>query len=223
MSKNIYNLFREYNKIQDEIQKNKYIASLNYDTRETFRGLISYANNSDRFESIYDGWIHSLEEELVVLEVYSVILHTRRNLDKFCVNDEVYKKFIEQKKNMLMLLFENKQYEDAPSVLNVHMFSEEFKQKKLDELREKVLKHLFDKKMVLPKKLIHEIYKWIDKLAVPPYLLTDIEGDFTFTITRDIASITTLQEDVESTCKKKSDLKKFVDNLLQYNKFNNID
>lgn len=214
MSKNIYNLFREYNKLETQTDKSKYVVSLNYEIRETFRSLINYADNSDRFESIYDGWINSLEEELVVLEVYSVILHTKRNLDKFCVNDEVYKKFIEQKKNMLLLLLEHKQYEDALSVLNVHMFSEEFKQEKLNKLREEALEYLVKKKMVLPKKLILEIYKWIDKLAVPPYLLTDIEGDFKFTITNDITSTTSLQEDVESQCKKKSELKKFVDNLV---------
>ena len=46
--------------------------------RETFKSLINYANNSDRFENVYDGWIESLEEELVVLEVYSVILKTQK-------------------------------------------------------------------------------------------------------------------------------------------------
>lgn len=215
MSKNIYKLFREYNKLNSETDKSKYLASLNFNTRETFRSLIAYANNSDRFESIYDGWINSLEEEFVVLEVYSVIINTRRSLENFCVKDDVYNKFIEQKKNILVMLLENNQYEDALSLLNVHMFSEDFKQNKLDELREAVLEYLFEKKMVLPKKLINEIYTWVDKLAVPPYLLTDICGDFTFTITNDILSITTLQEDVEDSCKKQSDLKKFVDNLVQ--------
>ena len=218
MSKNIYNLFREYNKLSSDTQKSKYLAALNYDTRETFKSLITYANNSNRFESIYDGWINSLEEELVVLEVYSVIINTRRNLQKFCVDDKVYKKFMDNKKSMLTLLLENKQYKHAKALLDVHMFSEAFKSEKLEELRVKVLEYLILKKMFLPKKLINEIYKWVDLLKVPPYLVTDIGGDFKFTITNDVLSIETLQDDVEAAYGKKSDLKKIVDNLLKYNK-----
>ena len=217
MSKNIYNLFREYNKLSGETQKSKYIASLNYDTRETFRSLITFANNSDRFENLYDGWINSLDEELVVLEVYSVIINTRRNLQKFCVDDKTYTKFIENKKSMLTLLLDNKQYKHAQSLLDVYMFSEEFKQTKLNELRVKVLEYLVIKKMVLPKKLINEIYKWVDGLTLPPYLVTDIDGDFKFVITNDVLSITTLQEDVEAAYEKKSDLKNIVDNLVKNN------
>ena len=217
MSKNIYNLFREYNKLSGETQKSKYIASLNYDTRETFRSLITFANNSDRFENLYDGWINSLDEELVVLEVYSVIINTRRNLQKFCVDDKTYTKFIENKKSMLTLLLENRQYKHAQSLLDVYMFSEEFKQSKLDELRVKVLEYLIGKKMVLPKKLINEIYRWVDTLSLPPYLVTDIDGNFKFIITNDVLSITTLKEDVEAAYEKKSDLKKIVDNLVEKN------
>ena len=217
MSKNIYNLFREYNKLSNETQKSKYLIALNYDTRETFKSLVTFANNSDRFESIYDGWINSLEEELVVLEVYSVIINTRRNLQNFCVDDKTYKKFIEHKKGMLTLLLETKQYKHANALLEVYMFSEEFKQTKLEELRVQVFDYLVSKKMVLPKKLINEIYKWVDELALPPYLVTDIDGDFKFIITNDVLSITTLQEDVEAANKKKSDLKKIVDCLVENN------
>ena len=179
--------------------------------------MITFANNSDRFENLYDGWINSLDEELVVLEVYSVIINTRRNLQKFCVDDKTYTKFIENKKSMLTLLLDNKQYKHAQSLLDVYMFSEEFKQTKLNELRVKVLEYLVIKKMVLPKKLINEIYKWVDGLTLPPYLVTDIDGDFKFVITNDVLSITTLQEDVEAAYEKKSDLKNIVDNLVKNN------
>ena len=121
MSKNIYNLFREYNKLSIDTQKSKFLATLNYDTRGTLKSLIDFANNSERFESIYDGWINSLDEELAVLEVYSVIINTRRNLQKFCVDDKTYEKFIENKKSMLTLLLENKQYKHAQSLLDVYM------------------------------------------------------------------------------------------------------
>ena len=217
MSKNIYNLFREYNKLSIDTQKSKFLAALNYDTRGTLRSLIDFANNSERFESIYDGWINSLDEELVVLEVYSVIINTRRNLQKFCVDDKTYEKFIENKKSMLTLLLENKQYKHAQSLLDVYMFSEDFKQNKLDELRVKVLEYLISKKMVLPKKLINEIYAWVDALRLPPYLVTDIDGDFKFIITNDVLSIITLQEDVDAAYEKKSDLTKIVDNLVKNN------
>ncbi len=190
---------------------------MNYDTRETFKSLVTFANNSDRFESVYDGWINSLDEELVVLEVYSVIINTRRNLQSFCVDDKTYKKFIDNKKAMLTLLLENKQYKHANALLEVYMFSEEFKQTKLKELRVKSLDYLIEKKMILPKKLINEIYGWVDALALPPYLVTDIGGEFNFLITNDLLSITTLQEDVEAANKKKSDLIKIVDNLVHNN------
>ncbi len=217
MSKNIYNLFREYNKLSIDTQKSKFLATLNYDTRGTLKSLIDFANNSERFESIYDGWINSLDEELAVLEVYSVIINTRRNLQKFCVDDKTYEKFIENKKSMLTLLLENKQYKHAQSLLDVYMFSEDFKQNKLDELRVKVLEYLISKKMVLPKKLINEIYAWVDALRLPPYLVTDIDGDFKFIITNDVLSIITLQEDVDAAYEKKSDLTKIVDNLVKNN------
>ena len=217
MSKNIYNLFREYSRLHTQTQKSKYLAALSYDTRETFKSLIEYANNSERFENIYDGWIDNLDHELVVLEVYSVILNTQRNLQKFCVDDKTYKEFISQKKKMLFLLLDNKQYKHAASLLDVYMFNDDFKQKKLEELREKVLKYLVSKRMVLPKKLINEIYDWVEELKLPSYLITDIDGDFKFAIVNDVLPITALKEDVESELEKSIDLKKIVDKLAQNN------
>ena len=217
MSKNIYNLFREYNRLLTPSQKSKYLAALNYDTRETFKNLIDYANKSERFENIYGGWIDNLNDELVVLEVYSVILSTRSNLQKFCVNDKAHLEFIKNKKSMLLLLLENKQYKHASILLDVHMFSEEFKQQKLDELQDKVLKYLVSKRVVLPKKLIIEIYSWVDQHKLPSYLITDIEGDFKFNINNDILSIKTLQEDIEKELKS-TKLKKIVDCLVDNNR-----
>jgi len=217
LSKNIYNLFREYSRLHTQTQKSKYLAALSYDTRETFKSLIEYANNSERFENIYDGWIDNLDHELVVLEVYSVILNTQRNLQKFCVDDKTYKEFILQKKKMLFLLLDNKQYKHAASLLDVYMFNDDFKQKKLEELREKVLEYLVSKRMVLPKKLINEIYDWVEELKLPSYLITDIDGDFKFAIVNDVLPITALKEDVESELEKSIDLKKIVDKLVQNN------
>jgi len=217
LPKNIYNLFREYNRLSTQTQKSKYLASLNYDTRETFKSLINYANNSDRFENIYDGWIETLDQELVVLEVYSVILNTRRNLKSFCVDDKKYNEFISHKKKMLFLLLDNKQYRHASSLLDVYMFSEKFEKQKLKELREKVLKYLISKKMTLPKKLINEIYKWVDGLKLPSYLTTDIDGDFKFSITNDVIPIAALKQDVESALEKSTDLKKIVGSLVDNN------
>ncbi len=197
-------------------QKAKYLAGMNYDTRETFKRLINYANNSGRFENIYDGWIDNLDDELVVLEVYSVILSTRKNLQKFCVDDKTYKDFIENKKKMLTLLLKNKQYKHASTLLDVHMFSEDFKQNKLEELRAKVLKYLVSKRVTLPKKLINEIYNWAEKHKLPSYLITDIDGDFKFSITNDILSTKTLQEDVERELKSIK-LEKIVNNLVEKN------
>lgn len=74
LAKNIYNLFREYNRLLTKPQKSKYLASLDYNTRETFKSLLKYSDNSEGFENIYNGWIESVDEEIVVLEVYSAIL-----------------------------------------------------------------------------------------------------------------------------------------------------
>ncbi len=217
MSKNIYNLFREYNRLLTKPQKAKYLASLDFNMRETFKSLLNYSDNSERFENIYDGWIESIEEEIVVLEVYSVILSTRRNLQKFCIDDSNYKKFIKNKKSMLLLLLNNKQYKHASTLLDVYMFSEKFQEQKLEELRERVLKHLVSKRMVLPKKLIVEIYSWADQHKLPSYLATDIEGDFKFNITNDILPIQELREAVEKELKS-TKIEKIIDSLVDNNR-----
>ncbi len=217
MSKNIYNLFREYNRLLTKPQKAKYLASLDFNMRETFKSLLNYSDNSERFENIYDGWIESIEEEIVVLEVYSVILSTRRNLQKFCIDDSNYKKFIKNKKSMLLLLLNNKQYKHASTLLDVYMFSEKFKQQKLEELRERVLKYLVSKRMVLPKKLIVEIYSWADQHKLPSYLATDIEGDFQFNITNDVLPIQELREAVEKELKS-TKIEKIIDSLVDNNR-----
>ena len=217
MSKNIYNLFREYNRLLSKPQKSKFLAGLSYDTRETFKNLINYANKSERFENIYDGWIDNLDDELVILEVYNVLLSTRQNLQNFCVDDKTYKEFIKNKKSMLLLLLENKQYRHASTLLDVHMFSEEFKQEKLDELREEILKYLVSKRMVLPKKLIVEIYSWANTYKLPSYLVADIESDFKFKITNDILPIEELQASIEEELKS-TKIEKIVDSLVDNNR-----
>lgn len=217
MPKNIYHLFREYNRLLTPSQKSKCLASLDYNMRETFKGLIKYATNPERFENIYDGWIDNLDDELVVLEVYSIILRTRNSLQKFCVDDKTYNEFIKNKKSMLYSLLKNKQYKHASSLLDVHMFSEEFKQKTLNELEEQVLKYLKLKRVTLPKKLIVEIYSWADKHKLPSYLTADIEGDFKFNITYDIQPIKNLQSKIERELKS-TKLEKIVNNLVDNNK-----
>ena len=219
MSKNIYNLFREYNRLLTKPQKSKYLASLDFNMRETFKSLLNYSDNSERFENIYDGWIESVDEEIVLLEVYSVILSTRRNLQKFCVVDKSYSKFIKNKKSMLLLLLNNKQYKHALNLLDVHMFSENFQGQKLEELRERVFKYLVFKRMVLPKKLIVEIYAWADQHKLPSYLATDIEGDFKFNITNDVLPIQELREAVEKELKSVK-IEKIVDLLVDNNRVN---
>ncbi|MDQ7060911.1 MAG: hypothetical protein Q9M43_07120 [Sulfurimonas sp.] len=217
MSKNIYNIYREYMNQPTPTDKSKYIISLSHEIRKTLESLSTYVENEDRFESIYDGWIDNLDHEFVVLNVYSIILNTRRNLNKFCVNDKKYKEFTSHKKKMLFLLLENKQYEHASSLLDVYMFSKDFEEKKLENLRDEVLSHLQEKKMLLPKKLINEIYQWVDALKLPSYLATDIDGDFKFSITNDVPSIETLKEDVEKALNESIDLHKIVDSLVEKN------
>ena len=209
-------MFREYNRLLTKPQKDKYLTALNYNLRETFKNLIDYANKNERFENIYDGWIENLDDELVVLEVYSVILSTRRSLEKFCVDDSTYTDFINYKKNMLLLLLKNEQYRDAKSLLDVHMFSESFKQRKLSELKDRVLEHLTRKRITLPKKTIIEIYKWADEHKLPSYLTTNIEGDFKFNITLDVLPIEELRKAVETELKS-TKLPIIVENLVTKN------
>jgi len=144
-------------------------------------------------------------------------LSARIDLQNFCVDDKTYKEFIKNKKRMLLLLLANKQYRHASSLLDVHMFSEKFKQKKLDELKDKVLKYLVSKRMVLPKKLIVEIYAWADKHTLPSYLTTEIEGDFKFNITNDVLPIQELKKAVKKELES-SKLEKIVDCLVDNNR-----
>lgn len=213
MAQNIYNLFREYNRLLTKPQQAKYLAGLDYNLRETFKNLLEYANNPERFENIYDGWIENIEDEIVVLEVYSVILNTKKELDRFCVNDQAYNAFTENKKEMLYLLLSNKQYSYASKLLEIHMFSEEFRQQKLVELKERVLIYLTSKRLSLPKKLIEEIYKWANARKLPSYLVTDIASDFKFQIRHDILPIDTLKEDIEEELKS-TKLVKIVENIV---------
>ena len=210
-------MFREYNRLLTKPQKAKYLAGLSYELRETFKNLVDYANKNERFENIYDGWIDNLDDELVILEVYSVILSTRRSLNKFCVDDATYKDFINNKKSMLFLLLKNEQYRDAKSLLDVHMFNESFKQRKLSELRDRVLEYLTKKRITLPKKIIIEIYKWADEHKLPSYLTTNIEGNFKFKITLDVLPIEELKKAVEMELKS-TKLPIIVDNLVLKNR-----
>lgn len=219
MSKNIYNLFREYNRLLTKPQKSKYLASLDYNTRETFKGLLSHMDNERRFENIYDGWIDNIDDEVVILEVYSVILSTNRILQNICIDDKSYSKFIKNKKSMLLLLISNKQYENAVKLLDIHMFSEAFKQEKLNELRKEVLKYLVLKRMVLPKKLIVEIYSWVDEHKLPSYLVTDIKSDFKFKITNDVQPIKDLKKLIIEELKS-TKIEKIVDCLVDNNRVN---
>ena len=217
MAKNIYNMFREYNRILTKPQKVKYLTSLSYDTRETFKSFLEYSNNSDRFENIYDGWIDNIESEIVVLEVYSTILKTQRDLEKFCVPDEAYNTFIQNKKEMLLSLLSNKQYTYASKLLEIHMFSNAFKEKKLIELKTRALAYIKSKGIPLPKKLIEEIYVWAESRKLPSYLITDISTDFKFQIRHDFLPLDTLKEDIEEELKT-TKLPKIVDNLVACNK-----
>ena len=214
MKKNIYTIFREYNKIHSSSQKTKYMVSLNTGDKETLKSLLTYANNPDRFENIYDGWINSLAEELVVLEVYSVILNTKFKLQKYCVDDKTYKNFIKNKRSMLLLLLENKQYEQAEIILNVQMSNNTFKEEKLVLLKKEVLNYLILKKMVLPKKLIVEIFKWVDELSIPTYLTTDIDGEFSFPIHYNPMKKVNLELDTKRELTKSKNLPKYIDTLL---------
>lgn len=206
-------MFREYNKIFLPLDKEKYLARVDYNYRETFKNLIDYSTNNERFENIYDGWIDNLDDELVILEVYSVILSTRRILEQFCVDEKTYKEFIQNKRSMLFSLLKNEQYNDASTLLHVGMFSKKFKEKKLNELRKQILEYLTRKRIKLPKKIIIEIYKWADSHKLPSYLTTDIEGNFKFTITFDDLEITDLKKDLKAELEF-SKLENIVDNLV---------
>ena len=213
MSKNIYTLMHEYNRLRSESSRSKFFASLDYDTRNTLQNFMKFCDNSERFETIYDGWIENKDDELVLLEVYSVILKTKQNLESICVDDNTYNKFIEHKKSMLNLLLGNKQYYEAKSLLSLEMHSESFKEKKLEELKDKALQHLKEKKIALHKKVLNVLYEWVADRKLPVYLVSEFEGDFKFDIYSEYQEVENLQSFVEIELKK-SKLQQIVDKLV---------
>ena len=213
--KNIYTLFREYMKIYTEHQKKIFILRLDHDTREAFNSFVKFSSKKDRFDHIYDGWIDNVEDELIILDVYSVILETIKTLDAICITDKEHENYLDSKKTMLLLLLKNKQYKNASELLSINMYNEAFKTKALEDLHQKVLAYLIKKDLHLPNKIIVELYEWINKRKLPSYMLSSINNEFKYAINDYSVSSTILEEDIILELKKpRMTLEKIVNNLV---------
>jgi hypothetical protein len=192
-----------------------FILRLDHDTREAFNNFVKFSSKKDRFDNIYDGWIDKVEDELIVLDIYSVILRTIKTLDAICITDKEYRDYLDSKKTMLLLLLKNKQYQNASNLLSINMYNEAFKVKAIDDLRKKVLEYLIKKELPLPNKLIVELYEWISKRKLPSYMISDIDNEFKYEINDYPISSTTLEEDIVEELKKpRMTLEKIVNNLV---------
>jgi len=213
--KNIYVLFRNYQKLTTEHQKKMFILRLDHDTREAFNSFVKVSSKKDRFDNIYDGWIDKVDDELIILDIYSVILKTMKTLDAICIPEKEYEKFQEAKKTMLLLLLKNKQYDNAAELLKINMYDESFKVKALEDLQIKVQDHLIKKNLPLPRKLIVELYEWIKKRKLPSYMLSEIDNEFVYVINDYAITSITLKKDITEELKKPNiTLDKIVSNLL---------
>lgn len=168
---NIYKLIKEYSSQKDDKEKKLFLMALDHATRTSLKSFIAFQNDNKRFENMYDGWISTLEEEIVLLEVYSFVGEIVDYLNGFCVSKTIKKEFDEQQYAMIKLLLKNRQYHSVAQLLKVHMEDESFKEKKLVELRTVVEGYLKQRGMKLPEKFTDQLFKWVHARRFPPYML----------------------------------------------------
>ena len=168
---NIYKLIKEYRSQKDEKEKKLFLMALDQATRTSLKSFIAFQNDNKRFENMYDGWISTLEEEIILLEVYSFVGEIVDYLNGFCVSKMIKKEFDEQQYAMIKLLLKNRQYHSVAQLLKVHMEDESFKEKKLVELRAVVEGYLKQRGMKLPEKFTDQLFKWVQARRFPPYML----------------------------------------------------
>jgi len=142
------------------------------------KSFIRFSNKPDRFNHIYDGWIDNSDDELIVLEVYSVILQTINTLNSICISDSAYKDYLHSKGILLTLLLGNKQYDSASKLLSIKMYDTAFQTRTMEDLAKKVLTYLIDKKLPLANKLNEQIYNWVEERRLPSYMVSKSTTDF---------------------------------------------
>ena len=168
---NIYRLIKEYRSQKTDKDQKLFLMALDHATRTSLKNFIAFQDDNSRFDNMYDGWISTVKEEIILLEAYSFAGEVIDYLDSFCVSKKIKKEFDEQQYAMIKILIKNRQYHSVAQLLNVRMEDESFKEKKLVELRVVVESYLKKRGMKLPDKFTEQLFIWVHARKFPPYML----------------------------------------------------
>ncbi len=179
---NIYRLIKEYRSQKEEKDKKLFLMALDHSTRTSLKNFIVLQDDNSRFENMYDGWITTVKEEMILLEAYSFALEVVDYLNQYCVTKKIKKEFDEQQKVLIKMLIKNRQFHSVAQLLKVQMEDESFKEKKLIELKVVVQNYLKKKGMKIPDKFNTQLFAWIAARRFPPYMLVGYDEQLQFTI-----------------------------------------
>ena len=168
---NIYQLIKEYRSQKDDKEKKLFLMALDHSTRTSLKKFVMYQDDQSRFDTIYEGWISTVKEEMVLLEAYSFALEVSDYLNGYCVDKKVKKAFDDQQKEMIKLLLKNRQFHSVAQLLKVRMEDESFKERKLQELQQVVITFLKKSGVKVPDKFADQLFMWIESRRFPPYML----------------------------------------------------
>jgi len=214
---NMYSLLKEYRTQQDEKEKKLFLMALDHSTRTSLKSLIVLQDDNNRFENMYDGWISTVKEEMILLEVYSFTIETVDYLNQYCVSAKVKKEFDMQQSSMIKLLMKNRQFHTVSQLLNIRMEDESFKEKKILELKDFIKNYLKKRGLNVPNKLSEQLLIWVDARRFPPYMLGGFNEQLQFKLYGDPVDTNTLAVKIAKAYQRTPrDINKIIDELLEY-------
>ncbi len=214
---NIYRLIKEYRSQKDDKDKKLFMMALEHSTRRTLISLIALQDDNSRFEHMYDGWISTVKEEMILIEVYSFIKDVIDYLKQYCVSKEVKKEFDEQQKIMIKLLLKNQRYYEVSQLLQIRMEDESFKEKKTEELKVYVHEYLKKQGFKVPDKFDEQIFNWVMARRFPPYMLVGYEENLVFPIYEETIDNNTLAVKIAKAMQRRPrNTMKVINELIKY-------
>jgi len=214
---NIYRLIKEYRAQKNDRDKKLFTMALEHSTRRSLQNLIALQEDSSRFDNIYDGWISTTKEEMILLEVYSFIIEVVDYLKQYCVPKNIKKEFDDQQKMMIKLLLKNQRYYEVAQLLQIRMEDESFKEQKVIELKEVVQGYLKRRGFKVPDKFNEQIFKWVEARRFPPYMLVGYEDNLVFPIYEETIDNNTLAVKIAKTMQRRPrNTMKVINELIKY-------